>query len=136
MKKQLEQVKKFQDLTKQTNSNYPTLSVDKETSDLRLRLLREETDELQKAIAEKNLVEVADALGDLQYVLFGTVNTFGLQEKFEDIFNEIHRSNLTKVGPDGKVQNRADGKILKPKNFSPPNLHDIIYQLELPFGAD
>lgn len=64
---------------------------------LRISLITEELKELETAILEKNLTEIADALCDLQYVLSGTVLEFGLGEKFDDLFNEVHRSNMSKA---------------------------------------
>src|ERR1700709_1551034 len=69
----------------------------KERSDLRISLLAEELKELQQAVDDDNLVEVADALCDLQYVLAGAVLGFGLGEKFKDLFDEVHRSNMSKA---------------------------------------
>ena len=68
-----------------------------ERAQLRIKLLQEELDELKEAIAENDLVEVADALCDLQYVLSGAVLEFGLGEKFVELFNEVQRSNMSKA---------------------------------------
>ncbi|HEY8958699.1 MULTISPECIES: nucleoside triphosphate pyrophosphohydrolase family protein [Chitinophaga] len=65
--------------------------------DLRVSLIQEELNELKAAIAEKNIVEIADALCDLQYVLSGAILEFGLGEKFSALFNEVHRSNMSKA---------------------------------------
>ncbi len=99
--------------------SYPTL-IPVDESNHRLDLIREETDELEAAFAAGNLVEIADAIGDLLYVVGGTAVQSGIDA--EPVFNEVHRSNMTKVGG-GK---RVDGKILKPDSYSPPNLKPII----------
>ena len=91
---------------------------------LRHELMKEENFEY---ILAENEVEVADALGDMLYILIGTILEHGMQNKIEDIFNEIHRSNMTKV-VDGKVLRRQDGKILKPGTYEAPNLKKILEQ--------
>jgi predicted HAD superfamily Cof-like phosphohydrolase len=82
----------------------------KERADLRVSLLQEELDELKKAIEDNDLVEVADALCDLQYVLSGAVLEFGLGEKFVELFNEVQRSNMSKAC-DNEIQ-AGNGRIL------------------------
>lgn len=91
---------------------------------LRWLLIYEENNELMDAIAAGDLVGVADALGDLLYVVYGAGVAFGID--LEPIFNEIHRSNMTKLGPDGKVLYRQDGKILKPDTYEAPKLEPIL----------
>jgi predicted HAD superfamily Cof-like phosphohydrolase len=103
----------------------PTLA-GKEMGLFRVKLLQEELDELKEAIEKDDLIEVGDALGDLQYLLNGTVLYYGLQKKWSDIQFEIHRSNMTKI-KDGKVTYREDGKVIKPDTFVPPKLKEIIY---------
>jgi len=82
---------------------------------LRVDLLEEELTELKWAIVQKDIVGIADALTDLKYVLLGAECAFGLDG--EPCFNEVHRSNMTKVG--GEI--REDGKLLKPASYEPPN---------------
>lgn len=120
---------------------------------LRVSLLAEELDELKEAIAANDLVEIADALCDLQYVLSGAVLEFGMGEKFVELFNEVQRSNMSKacqslaeaeatvkfyVDKDGteaeiveenglwKVYRKADNKVLKSINYSPADLVSIL----------
>lgn len=120
---------------------------------LRVSLLQEELDELKSAITKGDIVEVADALCDLQYVLSGAVLEFGLGDKFEQLFNEVQRSNMSKacssiqealmtishykkrdgvesmykrVGNKWVVYRMSDNKILKSINYSPVNLQKII----------
>lgn len=85
---------------------------------LRKDLLQEEFDEYMKAEEDNDLVEIADALGDMMYIIYGTAISYGIP--LDDVFNEIHSSNMSKLGEDGKPIRREDGKILKgPKFFRP-----------------
>ena len=95
---------------------------------LRYDLIKEELEELGQAIKNKDLKEVADALTDLAYVLFGSVLEFGLQDKFETFFEEVQRSNMSKLDENGQPIKRADGKILKGPNFFLPDLKGILEQ--------
>jgi len=90
---------------------------------LREDLIQEESNELSVAIANRDLVGVADALADLLYVVYGTAAEFGLP--IDDIFEEVHRSNMSKAGPDGPIY-REDGKVLKGPNYSPPVLEKFL----------
>ncbi len=103
-----------------------TINIPAELQDLRLKLIMEEAHELEDALAAQNLVAVADALGDLAYVTFGAALTFGID--LDEVIAEIHRSNMTKLGPDGRPILRDDGKVLKGSNYSPPCLEPIIYR--------
>jgi len=80
--------------------------------------------ELDVAIADNDPVEVADALTDLLYVIYGMGHSFGLD--LQKCFDEVHRSNMSKLDEDGKPIYREDGKILKGPSYTPPNLKDII----------
>lgn len=91
---------------------------------MRIRLINEEAAELCDACIEEDIVEVADALADLLYVVYGAAHTFGLD--IQPIFDEVHRSNMAKVGPDGKVKRREDGKILKPDGWKPPAIRAFV----------
>jgi hypothetical protein len=91
---------------------------------LRIALIASEFNELIEAFAMKDIVEVADALADLKYVVEGTAVACGLD--LEPIFNEVHASNMTKFGPNGEVLRREDGKIMKPDTYRRPNLAPII----------
>ena len=91
---------------------------------LRLDLIEEELDELHYAIDNKDIVEIADALGDLLYVVYGAGHAFGID--LDECFKEIHASNMSKLGPDGKPIKREDGKVLKPDTFFPPDLKTIL----------
>lgn len=118
-----EKVKEFHDkfdVVKQNSPSFPDIG----TIDLRTGLIEEELKELYEAIAEKNIVEVADALTDLLYVVYGMGDVFGIN--LDKTFAEVHRSNMSKLGEDGRPVRRADGKVLKGPNYSPPDLTKIL----------
>ena len=118
-----EKVKEFHqkfDVITHTKPTFPDIG----TIDLRTGLIEEELKELYEAIAEKNIVEVADALSDLLYVVYGMGDVFGID--LDKTFAEVHRSNMSKLGEDGRPVRRADGKVLKGNNYSPPNLAPIL----------
>ena len=93
---------------------------------LRYELMREENEEYLEAANNDDLVEVADALGDMLYILCGTIIEHGMQDKIEEVFNEIQRSNMSKLGADGKPIYREDGKVLKGPNYFKPNIKEIL----------
>lgn len=93
--------------------------------ELRCELILEEFREYVEAVAENDLVAIADALADLAYVVIGTAVAHGLT-RFGDIFDEVHRSNLSKLGGDGKPVLRADGKVMKSDRYTPPRLEPLI----------
>ena len=92
---------------------------------LRLQLILEETAELIQALNDADLVEVADALGDLQYVLDGTFLCFGLGDHKSRIVREIHRSNMTKLVDGEPLVNEA-GRVVKPDHWDPPDLEFVL----------
>ena len=91
---------------------------------LRLSLIQEELDELTKAINENDILEVADALTDILYVTYGAGHAFGVD--LDKCFTEVQRSNMSKLGEDGKPIYREDGKVMKGPNFSEPDLESIL----------
>lgn len=91
---------------------------------LRLRLIQEEYWEFVDGMRKENLVDIADALGDLMYVIIGAALEFGIP--FDDVFREIHRSNMTKIWPDGSIRYREDGKVLKPETYSPAEVAGVL----------
>ncbi len=93
---------------------------------LRFNLMDEENKEYLEAAMNNDMVEVADALGDMLYILCGTILEHGMQHKIEEVFNEIQRSNMSKLGGDGKPIYREDGKVLKGPNYSKPNIAAIL----------
>ena len=94
------------------------------TQQMRVDLIAEELDELRAAIADQNIIEVADALTDLLYVVYGAGHAFGID--LDQTFNEVHRSNMSKLGEDGKPIRREDGKVLKGPNYTPPDLGNLL----------
>ena len=92
--------------------------------DLRLRLIKEEVKELKEAMEADDIVEIADAVADICYVAIGTATVKGIP--FDKVFAEVHRSNMTKMGADGKPVKRADGKIIKGPNFEHPRIAEIL----------
>ena len=93
-------------------------------AELRLKLIREEVDELTDAIEKKDWIEVVDAICDLLYVTYGAASALGVD--IEPFFAEVHRSNMAKLGDDGKPIRREDGKVLKPLTWTPPDLMSIL----------
>ena len=93
---------------------------------LRFNLMDEENKEYLEAATNNDMVEVADALGDMLYILCGTIIEHGMQDKIEEVFNEIQRSNMSKLGKDGKPIYREDGKVLKGPNYFKPNIAEIL----------
>ena len=88
--------------------------------------MKEENEEYKKACKDGDLVEIADALGDMMYILCGTILSHGLQNKIEEVFQEIQSSNMSKLGSDGKPIFRQDGKILKGPNYFKPDIASIL----------
>lgn len=125
MKKQLSAVEDFHNTFLQENGHEPMLIPEKVYA-LRFALMKEENEEYLEACNEKDLVKIADALGDQLYILCGTILKHGLQHKIEEVFDEIQRSNMSKLDHDGKPVFRDDGKILKGPNYTPPNIGAIL----------
>ncbi len=94
--------------------------------EMRLAILEEEVSELREAVEAGNMVEVLDALCDIQYVLDGTFLEFGLHDVKARAFTEVHNSNMSKLGEDGAPILREDGKVLKGPNFRRPDLAQFI----------
>lgn len=93
---------------------------------LRFNLMKEENEEYLEAASNNDLTEVADALGDMLYILCGTIIEHGMQHKIEEVFREIQRSNMSKLGIDGKPIYREDGKVLKGPNYVQPDIKSIL----------
>ena len=106
--------------------NSPTAELDTHRNLLRYKLMREENEEYLDAANNKDLVEVADALGDMLYILCGTIIEHGMQHKIEEVFDEIQKSNMSKLGADGKPIFREDGKVLKGPNYFKPDINSIL----------
>ncbi len=93
-------------------------------SELYVDLVIEEFKELMNAYKDRDIVEIADACADLKWVIEGLEHTLKLPQ--QKIWNEVARSNLSKISPNGKVIKREDGKVLKPEGWSPPNIKEIL----------
>lgn len=122
----LEQVQEFHETYGLPVEGAPNIS-DQKTNDLRINLIAEELDELKEALKNNDIVETLDALIDLQYVLDGAFLSFGLHDVKETAFAEVHRSNMSKLGEDGKpIRRESDGKVMKGPNYFVPDMSQFI----------
>lgn len=128
MKRQLDHVAKFHDVFEIGNEESPIGQVSSDTYLLRYKLMREENEEYLEAAERGDLVEIADALGDMMYILCGTILKHGLQHKIEEVFEEIQRSNMSKLDANGKPIYREDGKVLKSELYFKPDIAKILNQ--------
>ncbi|MEY2629277.1 MAG: hypothetical protein RLZZ469_172 [Bacteroidota bacterium] len=126
MQKQLNAVKEFHTAFGLGVSQEMKACLGEQKNTLRFNLMKEENEEYWEAVQNNDLVEIADALGDMLYILCGTILEHGLQHKIEAVFNEIQRSNMSKLGEDGKPIYREDGKVMKGPNYFKPNFEDIL----------
>ena len=117
-------VEEFMDTFNQNVERFPILGT-KGLQDLRVELIREELEELKDALKEKDEVEVADALTDLLYVVYGAGHAFGIP--LDKCFEEVHASNMSKLDKEGKPIYREDGKILKGPGYFKPMLEEILF---------
>lgn len=127
MQKQITSVEQFHEsfglgIQKQPNGN-----LGEAKTYLRFNLMKEENEEYLEAALNGDLTEVADALGDMLYILCGTILEHGLQHKIEEVFDEIQHSNMSKLGEDGKPIYREDGKVMKGPNYFKPNFERILF---------
>jgi len=126
MKKIIKHVEDFHDAFGIVNHYSPTTSLSKEEVLLRYTLMKEENEEYLEAANNNDIVEIADALGDQLYILCGTILKHGLQHKIEEVFEEIQRSNMSKLDADGKPIFREDGKILKSERYFKPDIKMVL----------
>ena len=126
MEKVIKAVEEFHNAFGIKNSENPIVNLEEGQIELRYRLMKEENDEYLEAAKNGDMVEVADALGDQLYILCGTILKHGLQDKIIEVFEEIHRSNMSKLDENGKPIYREDGKVLKGKNYFRPNIKSIL----------
>ena len=105
--------------------NKPSFSSDK-INRLRIDLIKEELDELNEAMKNKDLLEVADALTDILYVTYGAGHAFGIN--LDNCFNEVQNSNMSKLGEDGKPIFNENGKVMKGPNYFKPNFKKILWK--------
>lgn len=118
-------VEEFHEVFQIGNANNIKL-IDEKDFTLRYNLIKEENEEYLEACKNGDIVEIADALGDQLYILFGTILKHGLQHKIEEVYDEIHRSNMSKLDENGQPIFREDGKILKSEKYFRPEIHKII----------
>ncbi|VXB76230.1 conserved hypothetical protein [Flavobacterium sp. 9AF] len=126
MKKQLEAVTLFHTTYGLGVSNELKANLGEQKNQLRFELMKEENEEYLEAVQNNDIIEIADALGDMLYILCGTILEHGLQHKIEEVFDEIQRSNMSKLGEDGKPIYREDGKVMKGPNYFKPNFEPIL----------
>ena len=126
MKEKIDAVAEFHRAFGLGISEVPTADLGPRKNTLRLSLMEEENQEYFQAAQSGDLAEVADALGDMLYILCGTILEHGMQEKIEAVFAEIQRSNMSKLGPDGRPVYREDGKVLKGPNYFKPDIEGIL----------
>ena len=119
-------VRAFHDAFGIANAEVPTGDIGDRQALLRYKLIREENEEYLDAAMRGDLVEVADALGDILYILCGTLLKHGLQHKIDEVFREIQRSNMSKLDADGKPIYRDDGKVMKSDRYFRPDIASIL----------
>ena len=126
MKKQLDAVTLFHTSFKLGVSDAPRASLGESVNLLRYNLMKEENEEYLEAVQNNDLTEIADALGDMLYILCGTIIEHGLQYKIEEVFDEIQHSNMSKLDDNGLPIYREDGKVMKGPNYFKPNFSKIL----------
>lgn len=126
MQKQLYSVKEFHTAFGLGYAESPRGDLGESKNMLRFNLMKEENEEYLEAVQNDDVVEIADALGDMLYILCGTIIEHGLQHKIEEVFDEIQRSNMSKLGEDGKPIYREDGKVMKGPNYFKPDFSKIL----------
>jgi predicted HAD superfamily Cof-like phosphohydrolase len=122
----IQAVEKFHDAFGIANNYEPTAALSEADVLLRYKLMREENEEYLEAAQKGDLIEIADALGDQLYILCGTLLKHGLQHKIAEVFQEIQRSNMSKLDKDGKPIYREDGKVLKSELYFKPDIASIL----------
>lgn len=126
MQKQLNAVKLFHETFGLGVSTEMKANLGMLKNELRFNLMKEENEEYLEAVQNNDLVEIADALGDMLYILCGTIVEHGLQHKIEAVFDEIQRSNMSKLDENGKPIYREDGKVMKGANYFKPDFTQIL----------
>jgi predicted HAD superfamily Cof-like phosphohydrolase len=121
----IKSVEEFHEVFKIGNASQMTLISERDYT-LRYNLIKEENEEYLDACKKGDMVEIADALGDQLYILFGTILKHGLQHKIEEVYDEIHRSNMSKLDEKGEPIFREDGKILKSNLYFKPDIAKIL----------
>lgn len=119
-------VKEFHEAFNIGNEESPIAEIAEKEYLLRYKLMREENEEYLEAAENGDLVEIADACGDMLYILCGTLLKHGLQHKIEEVFREIQLSNMSKLDADGNPIYREDGKVLKGEQYFKPNIETVL----------
>ncbi len=126
IEKPIAAVEKFHETYQLLSNHSPTVAIPEAIKTLRYELMKEENEEYKEAVDNNDMMEVADALGDMLYILCGTIITHGMQHKISEVFEEIQRSNMSKLGLDGKPIYREDGKVMKGPNYFKPDIAKIL----------
>ncbi len=126
IKNELDAVEAFHNAFKIQVNQEPTVNLTDQIKELRFNLMKEENEEYLEAVFSNDLIEVADALGDMLYILCGTILAHGMQHKITEVFNEIQRSNMSKLGADGNPIYRKDGKVMKGPNYFKPDIKSLL----------
>jgi predicted HAD superfamily Cof-like phosphohydrolase len=121
----IKSVEEFHNVFKIDNASEVKLVGEKDYT-LRYNLIKEENEEYLEACKNGDIVEIADALGDQLYILFGTILKHGLEHKIDEVYDEIHRSNMSKLDENGNPIFREDGKILKSNLYFKPDIKKIL----------
>ena len=119
-------VEKFHKSFSIENNYKPTVDLSSDDIMLRYNLMREENEEYLEAAKNGDMIEVADALGDQLYILCGTILKHGMQDKIVEVFEEIQRSNMSKLDANGNPIYREDGKVLKSELYFKPDIKTIL----------
>ena len=119
-------VREFHEVFGLDHHQAPKVDITDRIIELRHRLMAEENDEYLEAAKNRDLTLVADALGDKLYILCGTIIAHGLQHKIVEVFEEIHRSNMSKLDENGKPIYREDGKIMKSERYFLPDIKGVL----------
>ncbi|AUC16168.1 hypothetical protein BTO06_13800 [Tenacibaculum sp. SZ-18] len=126
MKEKIKAVREFHEAFGLGLNEKPVVNIGDDRKLLRFNLMKEENEEYFEAVKNNDLIETADALGDMLYILCGTIIEHGMQYKIDEVFNEIQRSNMSKLGEDGKPIYREDGKVMKGPSYFKPNIEEIL----------
>ena len=122
----IKRVEEFHKAFKIENNYSPTTNISQDEVLLRYKLMREENEEYLEAAQNGDIVEIADALGDQLYILCGTILKHGLQDKITEVFEEIQRSNMSKLDENGEPIYREDGKVLKSDLYFRPDIKAVL----------
>jgi predicted HAD superfamily Cof-like phosphohydrolase len=126
LRRTIQYVEEFHDAFGLPVRSEPTADIPEKEILLRFNLMKEENEEYLEAARRGDVVEIADALGDMLYILCGTINAHGMQHKIAEVFEEIQRSNMSKLDENGKPIYREDGKVMKSDRYFRPDIAAIL----------